>query len=135
MTPEQKMLVQETFAQIKPISDQAAGLFYQRLFELDPEVKPLFKGDMTEQGRMLMQTIGVAVAHLNNLGEIAPSIEQLAKRHVDYGVEASHYDTVGKALLWTLGQGLGENFTPAVKEAWTTLYIILADTMKKAAYN
>jgi hemoglobin-like flavoprotein len=133
MKTEQKELIRQTFAQLAPIADQAAVLFYDRLFTIAPEVKPLFKQNMAEQGRKLMQTIGVAVAHLDRLEEIIPTIQALGKRHAHYGVDAAHYDTVGAALLWTLERGLGDAFTPEVKAAWVEVYTLLANTMKGAA--
>ncbi|KPJ97003.1 MAG: hemin receptor [Gammaproteobacteria bacterium SG8_15] len=133
MTPEQKDLVQTTFADVVPIADTAAKLFYGKLFELDPDLKSLFKGDMEEQGRKLMQIIATAVNGLDRLDEIVPVVEDLGKRHVGYGVKAKDYNTVGTALLWTLKQGLDSSFTPEVEEAWTVVYTLLADTMKNAA--
>lgn len=133
MTPEQKNLVQSTFKDVVPIADTAARLFYSKLFELDPELKPMFKGDMDEQGRKLMTIIGTAVNGLDKLDEIIPVVEDLGKRHVDYGVKEKDYNTVGTALLWTLNQGLDKKFTPDVEEAWTVVYTLLADTMKTAA--
>ena len=133
MTPEQKNLVQSTFTAIAPIADTAAKLFYTKLFELDPDLKPLFRGDMDEQGRKLMTIIGTAVNGLDVLDEIVPVVEDLGKRHVDYGVKDKDYNTVGTALLWTLEQGLDNKFTPDVEEAWTVVYSLLADIMKTAA--
>lgn len=133
MTPEQKQLVQDSFAQVTPIADQAAALFYQRLFTLDPSLKSLFKGDMEEQGRKLMKMIGTAVNGLDDLDAIVPAVQDLGRRHIGYGVKDEHYDTVGSALLWTLDQGLGDDFTPETKQAWTEVYGILATTMKDAA--
>jgi hemoglobin-like flavoprotein len=133
MTPTEKSIVQQTFAQVVPIADQAAALFYGRLFELDPTLKGLFRIDMTEQGRKLMQVLAFAVGKLDALDELVPAVEALGRRHVGYGVKDAHYDTVGAALLWTLGQGLGPAFTPEVKAAWTTVYGVLASTMKTAA--
>jgi len=133
MTPQQVQLVQTTWEQVVPIADTAAGLFYGRLFELDPSLKPMFKTDIKEQGKKLMTMITVAVRGLNDLGALVPAVEQLGVRHVAYGVKDSHYDTVGGALLWTLEKGLGPAFTPDVKEAWATTYGVLATTMKNAA--
>ena len=133
MTPQQIAHVQRTFAQVRPIADTAATLFYSRLFMLDPSLKPLFKGEMTKQGQMLMSMIGSAVAGLNNLEKLAPIVRNLGARHVAYGVNDDHYATVGAALLWTLEQGLGEDFTPEVHEAWAAAYTILAETMKAGA--
>ena len=133
MTPEQKKLVQSSFAKVVPIAEQAAELFYGRLFELDPALKPMFKGDMSEQGRKLMSTLGVAVGSLGNLDALMPVLQNLGRGHVAYGVQDSHYDTVAAALLWTLEQGLGDGFTPDVKDAWAEVYTIVATVMKEAA--
>ena len=133
MTPEQIKLVKDSFALVAPIAPQAAALFYGRLFEIAPEVRPLFKGDIEEQGRKLMQVIATAVGALDRLDTIVPTVQDLGRRHATYGVSDAHYDKVAEALLWTLGQGLGDGFTPAVREAWTVTYTILADTMKAAA--
>jgi hemoglobin-like flavoprotein len=105
------------------------------LFELDPAIKPLFKSDLTEQGRKLMQMISVAVNNLDNVEAIMPAVKDLAVRHVGYGVTAAHYDTVGAALLWTLEKGLGSAWTPEVQAAWTETYGLLAQVMKAAAYS
>ena len=112
MTPEQIKAIQESFAKVAPISEQAAALFYGRLFAIDPALKPLFRGDMKEQGRKLMATLAVVANNLNNLGEVLPAASGLAKRHVVYGVKPAHYTPVGEALLWTLQQGLGAAWTP-----------------------
>lgn len=135
MTPEQITLIQSSWTKVAPIVDTAAGLFYGKLFELDPAVKPMFKGDMTEQGRKLMKTLGVVVNSLTRLDEIVPVAQEMGRRHVVYGVEAKHYDTVGAALLWTLEQGLGAAFTPDTKTAWAAAYGVLAGVMKEAAYG
>lgn len=134
MTPNDKKLVQESFAKVAPIADQAAALFYQNLFTGDPSLKPLFKGDMAEQGKKLMKMIAVAVNGLDRLDAIVPAVQDLGRRHVKYGVRPQHYDTVGAALLLTLEQGLGAAFTPEVRQAWVTVYGVLATTMKDAAY-
>jgi nitric oxide dioxygenase len=133
MTPEQIALVQNSFKKVAPIADQAAAVFYKRLFELDPDLKALFKGDMVEQGKKLMQMISVAVNGLTRLDEIVPAVQQLGKRHVGYGVTQAHYQTVGSALIWTLEWGLGSAFTPRVKDAWVAAYTLLSDAMIEAA--
>ncbi|MEC9340213.1 MAG: globin family protein [Pseudomonadota bacterium] len=125
--------VQDTWQQVIPIREQAAALFYAKLFELDPSVKPLFKGSMEEQGRKLMNMLGTAAMGLDKLDSIVGAVQDLGRRHVAYGVKDAHYDTVGAALLWTLEQGLGDAFTPEVKAAWTQAYVLLATTMKDAA--
>jgi hemoglobin-like flavoprotein len=135
MTPEKIALVRSSWQQVFPIQDTAARLFYGRLFELDPSLRSMFKGDMAEQGRKLMAIINTAVISLDNLGPILGVVEDMGRRHVGYGVTEAHYDTVGSALIWTLGQGLGEQFTPAVREAWVETYATLASAMKKAAYT
>ena len=133
LTVVQKSLVQNSFASIATIADDAAVLFYQRLFELDPSLRPTFRGDMAEQRKKLMQMITAAVKGLDRLEQLVPVVKDLGRRHAGYGVADSHYDTVGAALLWTLEVGLGRAFTPDVKEAWTAVYGLLATTMKTAA--
>ncbi|MBY0339033.1 MAG: hypothetical protein K2X11_20640 [Acetobacteraceae bacterium] len=136
MTPEQIALVQKSFAAVVPIADQAAALFYGRLFEEDPALRPLFAhSDMAAQGRKLMQALGFVVGSLNKPEALMPAARDLAIRHVGYGVRPAHYGSVGAALLWTLGQGLGTAFTPAVREAWATAYGGLAGAMIEAAYS
>jgi len=133
MTPKQIELVQSTWAMVVPIKDKAAELFYGKLFETDPALKELFKGDMKEQGAKLMQMIGVAVNGLTKLETIVPAVQQLGKRHAGYGVKDADYMTVAGSLLWTLEQGLGAAFTAEVKQAWTDAYMVLATTMQQAA--
>jgi hemoglobin-like flavoprotein len=134
MTLDQKQLVQKTWEKILPISESAATLFYGRLFELDPSTRPLFTHpNMPDQRRKLMNMIGMAVNGLDTLDKLIPAVRSLGRRHVFYGVTHEHYSSVGRALIWTLEQGLGADFTPEVKEAWTTVYCLIADTMKDAA--
>jgi hemoglobin-like flavoprotein len=133
MTPEQIALVQTSFAQVIPIADAAAALFYTRLFTLDPTLRALFHSDMQAQGRKLMSVLGIAVQGLSQPEKLLPLVQQLGERHRDYGVKDAHYATVGTALLWTLQQGLGEHYTPDVQAAWTSAYTLLADTMRAAA--
>ncbi|NMH88762.1 globin family protein [Flavivirga algicola] len=130
-------LVQESFEKVKPIAPTAAKIFYEKLFDLDPQLKPLFPNSddaMKEQGNKLMSMLGAAVAGLSNLDSLIPILKDLGKRHVEYKVEAFHYDTVGEALLGTLEVGLGDDFTPDVKEAWTTVYGTMSNVMIDAAY-
>jgi hemoglobin-like flavoprotein len=126
-------LVQSSFARVEPIADTAAALFYTRLFELDPSLRLMFKGNMVEQGAKLMTTLKVVVNGLTRLEALVPAVQSLGRRHAAYGVTDEHYETVAEALLWTLHQGLGEYFTPDVAAAWSTAYGILADVMKAAA--
>jgi hemoglobin-like flavoprotein len=136
MTPDQVKAIQQSFAKVAPISEQAAALFYGRLFEIAPAVKPLFRGDMKEQGRKLMATLSVVVSGLSNLGSILPAASALAKRHVQYGVKSADYEPVGEALLWTLERGLGEEqWTPQLANAWGTAYSVLSEFMINEAYG
>ncbi len=126
MTPAQVSLVKSSFERAATQPAIVADLFYTRLFELEPKLRLLFKGDMVEQGRKLMQMIAIAVRSLD--------VQALGVRHAGYGVQDADYDTVGSALLWTLEEGLGADFTPATKEAWTATYTLLAGLMKDAAH-
>ena len=133
LTLAQKTLVQDSFATIEPIADDAAALFYRHLFELDPSLERMFRGDMAEQRKKLMQMLTAAVKGLDRLDQLVPVVENLGRRHAGYGVTDAHYDTVGSALLWTLEMGLGRAFTAEVRDAWVTVYGLLAKTMKAAA--
>ena len=133
LTDTQIQLVTDSWQKVLPIKETAAELFYGRLFELDPSLQTLFKGDMKEQGERLMNMINIAVNALNRLEDVVPAIQAMGRRHKDYGVQRAHYDTVAQALLWTLGQGLGPAFTPDVKDAWTQVYTLLATTMIEAS--
>src|SRR5215467_12492718 len=133
VTDAQKTLVQNSFVSVATIADDAAILFYQRLFELDPSLRHMFRGDMAEQRKKLMQMLTAAVKGLDRLDQLVPVVEDLGRRHTRYGVEDRHYDTVGDALLWTLSMGLGRDFTPEVEAAWSAVYGLLATTMKNAA--
>ena len=133
MTPAEITLVRDSFQKVAPIAPQAAVLFYGRLFELDPSLRPLFTGDMTEQGKKLMATLALAVAALDRPDQLLPVVRQLGVRHVAYGVRDDHYDTVGQALVTTLAQGLGDAFTDEVKAAWIAAYTLIAATMQEGA--
>src|SRR6201996_4983126 len=135
MTPDQIKLVQESFAKVAPISEQAAVLFYDRLFEVAPSVKSLFPTDMTEQRKKLMATLAVVVGGLSNLESILPAASALATRHVSYGAKPEHYPVVGGALMWTLEKGLGDGWTPDVAAAWTAAYGTLSGFMISQAYG
>ena len=133
MNSMQIQLVQDSFKSVIPIQDQAAEMFYGRLFELDPSLRTMFKGDMAEQGRKLMKTLATVVRGLNNSAEITPVIRNLGARHLDFGVTDDQYDTVGAALLWTLEQGLGEAFDNDVMNAWVEAYTLVSNTMIEGA--
>ena len=133
LTETQKALVQESFGAVAPIADDAAALFYRRLFELDPSLRQMFPGDMSEQRKKLMQMITAAVKGLDRLDHLVPVVQDLGRRHGRYGVSDEHYDTVGAALIWTLEKGLGAAFTPETRAAWASVYTLLATTMQEAA--
>jgi len=133
MTPEQITLVQDSFKKVLPIAPQAADLFYGRLFEIAPNVRPLFPADLTSQKQKLMAMIGTAVTNLHQVEKIVPAVQDLGRRHATYGVQALHYKPVGEALIWTLDKGLGPAFTDSVKDAWVAAYTTLATVMSEAA--
>jgi hemoglobin-like flavoprotein len=136
MNPHQKTLVQESWKQVEPIADVAATLFYGRLFELDPDLRPLFSSsDLGEQKRKLMQMLGVAVRGLDRPEQLVTALEALGRRHVGYHVRDAHYATVGEALLWTLEQGLGAAFTAEAREAWMLTYGLVSSGMRSAAHG
>jgi hemoglobin-like flavoprotein len=135
MTPEQVKLVQQSFSRVAPISQQAAAIFYDRLFETAPQVRSLFPSDMAEQRGKLMATLTAVVGGLTNLPSILPTASALAKRHVSYGARAEHYPVVGAALLWTLERGLAESWTPDVADAWKAAYATLSAFMISEAYG
>jgi hemoglobin-like flavoprotein len=135
MTPDQVKLVQDSFAKVAPISETAAVLFYDRLFEIAPSVRAMFPADMTEQRKKLMAMLAAVVNGLANLESILPAASALATRHVRYGAKREHYPVVGAALLWTLEKGLGDAWTPEVAEAWTAAYGTLSGYMISEAYG
>jgi hemoglobin-like flavoprotein len=133
MTADQISMVQTSFKKVVPIADTAADLFYDRLFEIAPDVRSMFPDDITDQKKKLIAMLATAVTNLHQVEAILPAVENLGKRHVAYGVTAKHYEPVGAALLWTLEQGLGPDFTPPVKAAWTEAYMTLSGAMQGAA--
>ncbi len=135
MTPDQVKLVQQSFSKVAPISDQAAVMFYGRLFEIAPQVKSMFPANLTEQRRKLMATLAVVVGSLGNLQSVLPAASALAKRHVNYGAKPEHYPVVGAALLWTLEKGLGPDWTSDVADAWKAAYGTLSGFMVSEAYG
>jgi hemoglobin-like flavoprotein len=131
MTPQQIALVQDSFRKVVPIADTAAMMFYARLFELDPSLRKLFKGDMKKQGMMLMSMIASAVRGLSDPNALIPVLHALGRRHSGYGVVDAHYTTVASALLWTLQQGLGDEFTAESRDAWIAAYSMMASVMQQ----
>jgi nitric oxide dioxygenase len=135
MTLEQVAVVQVSFAKVAPIADRVAVMFYDRLFEIAPQVKAMFPADMAEQRQKLMATLAVVVNGLSNLESVLPAASALAKRHVAYGAKPEHYPVVGSALLWTLERGLGDAWTKEVADAWTAAYGALSGYMIEQAYG
>jgi hemoglobin-like flavoprotein len=133
LTEDQVKLVKSNWSSVKKIKETAADLFYDKLFELDPKARELFKDDISIQKKALMATISFAVAMLNHPDKLVPAVQDLGVRHAKYGVTPDHYGTVGAALLWTLEQGLGDAWTPEAKAAWTEVYGILSSTMIESA--
>jgi hemoglobin-like flavoprotein len=133
MTPHQRQLIKDTWAQVEPIADTAAKIFYDRLMEVDPSTRPLFANtDMADRRRTLMQAMAVIVKSIDNLDPIAPAVEQLGRRHTSYGVQAAHFATAGQVLLDTLAIGLGDAFTEEARDAWATAYGVIASVMQPA---
>ena len=127
-------LIRKTWDLVVPITDTAAQLFYQRLFEIDPDTKQLFATtDMDEQHKKLFGAISLVVKNVDRVDTLVPVLQKLGRNHVNYGVEDRHYDSVGSALLWTLEQGLGPRFTEGARAAWTTAYALVSETMRQAA--
>ncbi len=133
MTPAEIELVQSSFKSVAPIADQAADLFYGRLLEIAPEVRPLFPEDLSGQKKKLIGMLATAVTILHQVDKIIPAVQDLGRRHVGYGVTEAHYKPVGEALIWTIGKGLGDAFTPEVRSAWVAAYTTLAGVMQSAA--
>jgi hemoglobin-like flavoprotein len=133
MTPAKVQLVQDSFKKIVPIAATAADLFYDRLFTIEPELRSLFPQNLSQQKNKLMQMLASAVTNLHQMEKILPAVQALGRRHVDYGVTDIHYEIVGEALVWTLEQGLGDDFTPPVREAWTETFLTVSGVMKNAA--
>lgn len=134
VTVIEKQLIQASFAKVAPISDKAADIFYNKLFEYDPSLRRLFKADLSDQGRKLMATLGVAVKGLDDLDSLVPVLQDLAIRHVKYGVTVDDYTPVGNALIYTLKAGLGDEFDERTKNAWVKIYRVIATVMRQAAY-
>lgn len=134
LTDTQINLVQTTFGQVKD-ADLLASRFYGRLFEVNPELQAMFKGDMAEQRKKLLHVLAVVVRSMNNLESIIPAVEALGRRHVRYGVTIEHWDMVGSALLWALEDAFGDAFTSEVRDAWATAYGLIAQTAMSAAYS
>lgn len=135
MNSDTVALVRESWKKVEAIAPEAAALFYQNLFATDPSLRQLFKNDMRSQGEKLMRMLGIAISKLDDLPALLPTLEALAQRHVGYGVQQRHYETVGAALLKTLDQGLATDFTPRVRQAWKDVYAIVASVMTTAADN
>ncbi len=130
ITDTQIALVQSSFRDVMPIADAAGLLFYERVFTLAPGTRALFDDDIAPQARKTMAAVKTAVDGLADLDVVGPFLARLGGRHVRYGVRLEHFDVVGEALLWTLEQGLGERFTPAVRDAWIAAWNVIAGAMR-----
>lgn len=136
ISPQERMLVQDSFDKLMVNSDKTADLFYSHLFEIAPDLKPLFaNANMGEQGSKLLTMIAAVVRSLNDFHRVLPAIQEMGERHVAYGVKKEHYPLLGESLLWTLEQSLGDGFTPATKEAWTNVYNSIADIATQGVYD
>ena len=133
LTANDVTLVRASFAQIVPIGDTAADLFYERLFKIAPKLRGMFPSDLREQKRKLIAMLATAVAGLDNLDTLVPAVKALGARHAVYGVTVAQYGVVGDALMWTLQRGLGDAFTTEVRSAWAKVYALLAVTMQTGA--
>lgn len=133
MTPEQSNLVRSSWNKVLRIADTASDLFYERLFTMDPKLKELFPSDMSVQKKKLIAALARIVVSLEKPDVLVPLAQDLGRRHIGYGATERDYQTVGGALLWTLEQGLGELWTPELKEAWTAAYTALTGIMIEAA--
>lgn len=133
METQEVKTLQKSFSLVEPIAETAASMFYTRLFELDPSLRPLFKADLKTQGEKLMSTLKLVVVGLDNPEKVIPAVQSLGKRHAGYGVQSEHYATVGAALLWTLEKGLGDAYTPEVDSAWKSAFTLLSGLMLEAA--
>jgi hemoglobin-like flavoprotein len=131
MTAEQKTLVQDSYASLHPVLDLFGDIFYSRLFEVDPTLKPMFPIDVARQSQKLIAALGVAVASLDRMDRLAAFMEDLGVRHAGYGVKHAHYATVEQALLWTLRMCLGAGFTADVRQAWAEVYGLLSTAMQR----
>lgn len=128
-------LVQDSFTKVLPIADQAMVIFYDQLFAINPSLQSMFPANPDKMGKQrnkLKGMLAAAVAGLSNLDKLVPILQNLGRRHTDYGVTDAHYADVGAALLGTLEAGLGAAFTPEVKQAWTDVYTVMANTMIEA---
>jgi hemoglobin-like flavoprotein len=135
MNTEQITLVRHSFTLVQPIAAEAAALFYAHLFKADPSLKSLFKSDMKRQGEQLMNMIAAAVQILDRPPTLMPVLRSLGARHLNYGVRDEHYASVGTALIQTLQDGLGAQFTPEVRAAWIAMYRVVSHTMMQAAHE
>jgi hemoglobin-like flavoprotein len=133
LTQKEIEIVQADWRSVLPIAAAAATMFYDRLFEIDPGLRPLFKSDLSEQKKKLVQMLGTAVSGLNDLAALVPAVRALGVRHAEYGVKPEHYAPVGSALLWTLKKGLGPSFDAIHETAWRNVYGLLAETMQSGA--
>lgn len=133
MTADQIHLLRKSFGRVEQQAQVAALVFYRRLFELDPSLRPLFKTNIEEQAARLMDMLALALSLTNRPGALETELIESGIRHAGYGARDEHYVTVGQAMLDMLAEVLGNDFTPATREAWVAFYTYTAETMKRGA--
>jgi len=133
MSPEQKYYIRKSFAQVEAHGTVPALVFYRRLFEIDPALRPMFKSDIEVQAAKLLDMLGVLISHLERTALLEAELRLMGQRHAGYGVQPEHYATVGQALLDMLQETLQNDFKPVVREAWIALYGAVSASMQAGA--
>lgn len=134
MTPERRQLVTDSWKQLAPNAALVGQIFYRRLFEIDPKLRPMFTASLLdEQIRKITTMLDLIVHWLDVPERLVPVLKQLGARHGTYGVLDEHYAKVGSALIATLEEGLGDKFTPELRGAWTEAYLLISSLMRRGA--
>jgi hemoglobin-like flavoprotein len=134
MIPERRQLVTESWKSLAPNGAMVGAIFYRRLFEIDPTLRPLFaRVPMDDQIHKLVTMLDLVVHWLDLPERLVPVLKQLGERHTKYGVQDEHYTKVGTALLGTLEEGLGDKFTPELRSAWTEAFLLISSLMRRGA--
>jgi hemoglobin-like flavoprotein len=133
LTSKQKRLVQQSFESIKDYSTSLTKLFYGRLFEIRPEIRPMFKISLDDQSRKLLDMLVVIIEALDDFEALRPRLVELGRKHVQYGVKPEHYDLVRTSLVWAIGQALELEFDAETKAAWNQMLTVVAETMLEGA--
>jgi hemoglobin-like flavoprotein len=135
VTPGEIELIQRSFERVAGTKIETGQLFYDRLFFIAPELRPMFSTDIRVQSSKLMDTLAYAIGQLPDGPNLAATLQKLGRRHLDYGVKPEHYDKVGEALIWTMEKLLADDWTPELQASWASLYANAAKIMKEAAYS